>query len=210
MTTLKDNQKDSHMAFKDNLATDPRFCATHKKAKNGQDYIPWAILLAEARLRHPDLRVAYGPIVSHPGMVGLIVEAEARIGDGHSWTAQLAVTDMRNKVIEKPTADAVQNAQQRALAKAVSMATGIGLSLWFGDIQAPTGEVPEAPASKEQIDRIGQALDAGGYTGVSRSTAVSTAVARSVTRDRPLTASEADRVLATLSGGAVRAERGAA
>jgi len=130
------------MTFGQNLKADAAFCRSHKRAKNGQDYIPWAVELAEARQRHPDLVCGYGPVMAHAGMVGLLVSAWAQVGEDPRFEAQLAVTDMRNKTIERPSSSDVQNAQQRALTKAISMATGIGLSLWFGDVQAPTGEQP--------------------------------------------------------------------
>ena len=59
-----------------------------------------------------------------------ITDAE---GDEHEGTMELAVRDNRNNAVSDPDAAQVENAIRRCLAKAVSVITGFGIELWFGE-----------------------------------------------------------------------------
>ena len=121
--------------FKENSSADRDFCRNHAKQKNGMDYISWALMWACAAAKYDSVEYADGV---EPAGVGLQVRVDVRtrIDDeaSASTCAVLAVTDFKNKTIAEPTSADIQNTRQRALAKALSMHTGIGLSLWFGGI----------------------------------------------------------------------------
>ena len=119
--------------FIENSKADQAFCERFAKQKNGLDYIPWARMWSTAMGRYD--RVIVGDTVRRDAEgVSVEVSVILGLGDENSETVYtiLAVTDGRNKPIVEPTSADVQNTRQRALAKALSMATGIGLSLWFG------------------------------------------------------------------------------
>lgn len=162
------------------------------KQKNGMDYIPWALLLSLAKREFPALSYGYGPVHAYAGVSGVLVEAWARVDDEHPQeSAQLAVTDMRNKTITEPSAADVQNAQQRALAKALSMATGIGLSLWFSDVQLPTAEQEESGRLR---DDLRAAMKAAGLDAAW----MAKELGRKVSSSAPLTDDEARKLLGVL------------
>ena len=122
-------------AFIENAKSDADFCRKYAKQKNGLDYIPWARM-------HQTVMGKYDGVISSHDVrhIGATAEVEVvvqvRLGDEESTpvSATLAVTDFKNRPIENPTTADVQNTRQRAYAKALSMATSIGLSLWLGHI----------------------------------------------------------------------------
>lgn len=54
-------------------------------------------------------------------------------GDELVHNEYLAVRDFRNQAVSNPDAAQVENTFRRAVAKAVSMATGFGLDLWINE-----------------------------------------------------------------------------
>ncbi len=120
--------------FIENSKADAEFCKRFALQKNGLDYIPWARMWSTAMGRY-DFVDYDSEVVAQPGGLSVRVEVELTLEEvTHRTHTVLAVTDHRNKPIAEPTCADVQNTRQRALAKALSMATGIGLSLWFGAV----------------------------------------------------------------------------
>ncbi len=139
--------------FIEAIQRDPDFCRRHAKQKPGrgsQPYVPWAILYATAVTIHPALEYEYPEPRTYGGTIE--VGCRVRVSRDEPWRETwLAVTDGRNAPVAEPAATDVQNTRQRALAKALSLATGIGLTLWFGGDQvdavaqqAPPREVSAA------------------------------------------------------------------
>lgn len=85
-------------------------------------------------------------------------------GDEHKFEETLAVTDNSNRAVVNPDAVQIVNTFRRALAKGVSMQTGLGIELWAGeDIRDldykkevhPTGdEIVEGMATGVQSRKI--------------------------------------------------------
>lgn len=129
--------------FTANRADDSAFCRRFAKQKNGQDFIPWAVQYAAVAQIYDSVEFE-STVDRRDGVTGVEVTARVRLTLGEEvgpWvSATLAVTDRRNKTIPEPQADEVQNCRMRAITKALSIASGRGLSLWFGELQAPGGE----------------------------------------------------------------------
>lgn len=119
--------------FREHIEKDQAFCARFAEKKNGLDYINWSNMWAATVAAYD--AVEYEDEVRQVGASGYEVRVRARVRIGDEWSswslAALAVTNHANKVIAEPTSADIQNTRQRALAKALSMATGRGLTLWM-------------------------------------------------------------------------------
>lgn len=121
--------------FIENAKADGDFCKRFARQKNGLDYIPWARMHQTVMAKYDGITASHD--VRHIGDTAEVeVVVQVRLGDeeSHPVSATLAVTDFKNKPIVNPTTADIQNTRQRAYAKALSMATSIGLSLWLGHI----------------------------------------------------------------------------
>ena len=121
--------------FIENAKADHDFCARFAKQKNGLDYIPWARMHQTVMAKYDGVSTSHE--VRHIGATAEVeVTVQVILGEECSQpvSATLAVTDFKNKPITDPDTAAIQNTRQRAYAKALSMATSIGLSLWLGHI----------------------------------------------------------------------------
>ncbi len=100
--------------------------------KNGQDFYPWALAWAWCKRDFPAATWGALDPVRVPGVVGIKARVWLRLDDdAEPVQCDLAVTDMKNKTIPEPTSAELDNAEKRALVKAIAIATGIGLELWI-------------------------------------------------------------------------------
>lgn len=119
----------------ENSRNDREFCDKYAKQKNGLDYIPWARMHSTVMGRYDGIIASHD--VRHIGATAEVeVCVQLLLGDeeGVPVSTTLAVTNFKNAPISDPSTADIQNTRQRAYAKALSMASGIGLSLWFGGI----------------------------------------------------------------------------
>lgn len=117
-------------------------------------YISWGNSLLLLKTYHPELSVAFektadGSPVFRDGENAFL---QPYITDGEKRTASLfyPVMDSRHEAIIKPNACEINKSFQRATAKAVSVFTGLGLSLFNGeDLPEPVAEsaVSKSPTS---------------------------------------------------------------
>lgn len=125
--------------FIENSKNDSEFCQRYARQKNGLDFIPWSRMHSTVMGRYDgivashEVRFVDGPD-SRTAEVEVCVQVVLGEEQSTPISTVLAVTDHRNKPIVNPTTADIQNTRQRAYAKALSMATGVGLSLWFGSI----------------------------------------------------------------------------
>lgn len=118
--------------------------------KGNLDYLSWAgaldLLLKEdesATFTYDESQVLPDGSV----MVGTTVRAL-----GKEQSMQLPVLDFRNKAIPNPNAFQVNTAYQRCLAKNISVISGIGLSLYLGEIGVNEDVVKEQKKSYTEQD----------------------------------------------------------
>lgn len=121
----------------ENLKSSPDYVRKHKEKKGQHDYLAWGLQLVEAQRRYDQVEVEYLPCEVVDGVVGLTVRVRVSVRSGDEWERielPLAVRDQRNQAIARPNAGDVEKARQRALAKAISMLTGIGMSIYESEI----------------------------------------------------------------------------
>jgi len=118
--------------------------------KGKLDYLSWAgaldLLLKEdenATFTYDESQVLPDGSV----MVGTTVRAL-----GKEQSMQLPVLDFRNKAIANPNAFEVNTAYQRCLAKNISVISGIGLSLYLGEIGVNEHAVEVKKPTASEID----------------------------------------------------------
>jgi|TARA_R100000808_G_C2147089_1_gene154999 hypothetical protein len=131
------------------------------------DYLSWAICWDKLKECDPNARYELVDIIE-TGQSKL-VHVRLRYdwdGDECIHDEYLAVRDYRNQAVSNPDAAQVENTFRRAVAKAVSMATGYGLDLWINeDIRdldyVPNtikGKMPEqgkiTPDQTAKLDRL--------------------------------------------------------
>lgn len=98
------------------------------------DYLSWAVCWDKLKEIDPNARYE---------LVDLIDTGQSKLvhvqlhyendGDELVHDEYLAVRDFRNQAVSNPDAAQVENTFRRAVAKAVSMATGYGLDLWINE-----------------------------------------------------------------------------
>ena len=88
------------------------------------------------------------------------------IHDNRKYTQWHPVLDNKNQTIQKPNAFQINTSIQRCLAKAIGIATGIGLGLYVGE-DLPTEDEPQQPKTptwtkddKAQYNVLKEELDA--------------------------------------------------
>ena len=147
------------------------------------DYLSWAVAWDKVKSNFPyarykareyhvtiagnTLTLPYMVLPNQTAMVKVDVWITDAEGDEHEGTMELAVRDNRNNAVSDPDAAQVENAIRRCLAKAVSVITGFGIELWFGedikglDYKKPThlngAEIKAGNATQDQtikLDRL--------------------------------------------------------
>ena len=98
------------------------------------DYLSWAICWDKLKQIDPDARYELVNIldVNQSKMVHVRLYYDFD-GLENIHDEYLAVRDFRNQAVSNPDAAQVENTFRRAVAKAVSMATGYGLDLWINE-----------------------------------------------------------------------------
>lgn len=134
-------------------------------SKNGYDYLSWAYAMKHLKINYPEAKIVP---VKYPDANGNEVLPFLATSIGYFVTVRLylnnqdfkdgifeefthPVFDYRNQAIMKPTSMNINNSIQRATAKVIAIATGIGLSLYANE------DIPNennAPAEKQSdIDK---------------------------------------------------------
>lgn len=98
------------------------------------DYLSWAICWDKLKQIDPDARYELVTIIDtgQSKMVHVRLHYEFD-GTESTHDEYLAVRDFRNQAVANPDAAQVENTFRRAIAKAISMATGYGLDLWINE-----------------------------------------------------------------------------
>ena len=98
------------------------------------DYLSWAICWDKLKQVDPDARYELVAIID-TGQSKIVHVRLHYNFDGLESTHDeyLAVTDFKNQAVSNPDSQQVQNTFRRAVAKAISMATGYGLDLWINE-----------------------------------------------------------------------------
>ena len=133
------------------------------------DYLSWAVCWD--KLKEIDLNAKYELVqiidTGQSKMVHVQLHYENN-GDELVHNEYLAVRDFRNQAVSNPDAAQVENTFRRAVAKAISMATGFGLDLWInedirdleyvpnsinGDMPTKGGITPEQRVKLDRLSR---------------------------------------------------------
>ena len=126
-----------------------QFVETKGNSSFSADYLSWAVAWDKLKKTFPyatykvkefvvqseNLRLTL-PFMMFPdksGMVHVEVTIMDKNGDEHRHPEVLAIRDFKMKAAINPDAAQVENTIRRAIAKAVSMLTGFGIELWFGE-----------------------------------------------------------------------------
>ena len=123
--------------FTDNYNADVSAYVETIKGKYSANYISWGNALFLLKTNHPELSVAFekdasgSPVFS----AGAFKFLQPYMTDGEKRTPSLfyPIMDSRHNAIESPNACEINKGFQRATAKAVSVFTGLGLSLFAGE-----------------------------------------------------------------------------
>ena len=126
-----------------------KFVESKGNARFSADYISWAVAWDkfqknfqyckytsreyDIEIAGNKLRVPYMVLPNQTAMVKVDLYWQTFDGDEHTHTEELAVRDHTMKAVIDPSSAQVENATRRCVAKAISMATGFGIELWFGE-----------------------------------------------------------------------------
>ena len=98
------------------------------------DYLSWAVCWDKLKEIDPNARYELAQIIDTGQSKMVHVQLHYEVdGDELVHNEYLAVRDFRNQAVSNPDAAQVENTFRRAVAKAVSMATGFGLDLWINE-----------------------------------------------------------------------------
>lgn len=131
------------------------------------DYLSWAVCWDKLKEIDPNARYELVQLIDTGQSKMVHVQLHYEVdGDELIHNEYLAVRDFRNQAVSNPDAAQVENTFRRAVAKAVSMATGFGLDLWINeDIRdldyvpnSINGEMPVkggiTPEQRVKLDRL--------------------------------------------------------
>jgi|TARA_R110000824_G_scaffold261868_5_gene450622 hypothetical protein len=117
----------------------------HIEKKGKFDYLSWAVAWDKLKQMSPDAKYEIVTYQTANGnklpymrcdkgaLVHIYLQYKDKNDDIHKHEEYLAVTDHRNQCVLEPDSVQVINTARRCLAKAISMATGWGIELWFGE-----------------------------------------------------------------------------
>lgn len=98
------------------------------------DYLSWAVCWDKLKEIDPNARYELVQLIDTGQSKMVHVQLHYEVdGDELVHNEYLAVRDFRNQAVSNPDAAQVENTFRRAVAKAVSMATGFGLDLWINE-----------------------------------------------------------------------------
>jgi hypothetical protein len=131
------------------------------------DYLSWAVCWDKLKEIDPNARYELVQVIDTGQSKMVHVQLHYEVDcDELVHNEYLAVRDFRNQAVSNPDAAQVENTFRRAVAKAVSMATGFGLDLWINeDIRdldyvpnSINGEMPVkggiTPEQRVKLDRL--------------------------------------------------------
>ena len=131
------------------------------------DYLSWAVCWDKLKEIDPNARYELVQVIDTGQSKMVHVQLHYEVdGDELVHNEYLAVRDFRNQAVSNPDAAQVENTFRRAVAKAISMATGFGLDLWINeDIRdldyvpnSINGEMPVkegiTPEQRVKLDRL--------------------------------------------------------
>tara|TARA_R100001244_G_scaffold46192_2_gene41381 strand:+ start:101 stop:718 length:618 start_codon:yes stop_codon:yes gene_type:complete len=127
----------------------------HSVEKKGKfDYLSWAICWDKMKEYDPSARYELVDIIEtgQSKLVHVRLTYWDQNQEEHcTHDEYLAVRNYRNQAESNPDAAQVENAFRRAIAKAVSMATGFGLDLWINEDIRDLDYVPESIKGKTPV-----------------------------------------------------------
>ncbi len=134
------------------------------KQKGNMSYLPWAIAVREVSKVYPGINWEFTKWDHLPYLkteTGFYVECTVTINDVIR-TQMRPVLNHKNQPDMKPTASSINNAQMRALVKAIAL-HGLGIDLWAGedlnDGYNEDGSVKiENTINDEQVNQLAELL----------------------------------------------------
>jgi|TARA_R110002020_G_scaffold246416_3_gene460165 hypothetical protein len=127
----------------------------HSIEKKGKfDYLSWAICWDKMKEYDPSARYELVDLIEtgQSKLVHVRLTYWDRSQEEHcTHDEYLAVRNYNNKAESNPDAAQVENTFRRAIAKAVSMATGFGLELWINEDIRDLDYVPETIKGKTPV-----------------------------------------------------------
>jgi len=125
------------------------FVETKHAGKFNADYLSWAVAWDKLKKNFPyasykikeyhiaingnNLTLPYMVLPNQTGLVRIDLVVVDNVGDEHTHTEILAIRDNRMQAVTDPDACQIENTIRRCVAKGVSMMTGFGIELWFGE-----------------------------------------------------------------------------
>ena len=107
---------------------------TLSENKGEYEYLSWAVCWDKLKQIDPDARYELVEVLEFGQSKVVHIRLHYEFdGVENIHDEYLAVTNNFNRAISNPDSVQVVNAFRRAVAKAVSMATGYGIELWFGE-----------------------------------------------------------------------------
>lgn len=100
------------------------------------DYLSWAVCWSRIKSVDPNAYYIKHPVEFYPdgsAEVHIELRYSDQNGDESIHHEYLAVRDFRMQAESNPNAAQIENTFRRCVAKAVSMATGFGLELWYNE-----------------------------------------------------------------------------
>ena len=134
--------------------------------KGKYDYLSWAVAVdfankcfqyVEYKIHNYTMTTSNGSTLTVPYMLlpnsTALVKVTLKLtdfdGDVREHEECLAIRDQRNQAVVNPDSAQVENTIRRCLAKAISMLTGFGIELWFGEDIKDLDYHPEIPNYEE-------------------------------------------------------------
>ena len=125
------------------------FIETKDAGKFSADYLSWAVAWDKLKKNFPyanysvkeynvtiagnELTLPYMILPNQSGMVRVDLRVTDSGGDDHRHTEILAIRNNRMQAVTDPDSCQIENTIRRCVAKGVSMMTGFGVELWFGE-----------------------------------------------------------------------------
>ena len=150
--------------FYDTLRNEEYKQFVEKKGK--YDYLSWAVAVdfankcfqyVEYKIQNYTMTTSNGSTLTVPYMLlpnsTALVKVTLKLtdfdGDVRTHEECLAIRDQRNRAVVNPDSAQVENAIRRCIAKAISMLTGFGIELWFGEDIKDLDYHPQIPNHAE-------------------------------------------------------------
>ncbi len=117
--------------------------------KGGFSYLSWSHAVKVLRIQYPEATwwIEKGPtgMPYTKDACGCFIEVIIELGEGQRFQLFHPVLDHRNKTVKEPDSFTINTSIMRALTKAISVATGIGIDLYAGIDLPVEPDKPVAP-----------------------------------------------------------------